>query len=97
MTFPTSMTLFGKQWRVEHKKLTDVNGYNHANDLLIELDTEQCLERRKETMIHEMIHSIEKDTEMEFTEKQVARLATGFFAFMRENPKIVAWIMAKDR
>lgn len=95
MPFPKEVTLLGKRWKVIHKKLEGVNGYNHADNMEIELDTEQGKERRKESLLHEVIHAIEKDMEMEFTEKEVARLASGLFSFMRENPKIVAWMMEK--
>lgn len=98
MFIPKSFTLFGKQWTVVVRKLKGVCGYCHADKTLVEITPPpySSPDTVKETFIHEMIHGLEHDLSIDLEETEVARLAVGIFAFMRENPKIVAWLLEKD-
>lgn len=42
-------------------------------------------DRAWDTLIHESLHAINDLATLELTEEQIARIATAFFAFLRDN------------
>jgi len=51
-------------------------------------------ENRNKVLLHEIIHAIADENGIGLTETQTSVLATGLFAFLRDNPKIVTKIIA---
>lgn len=55
----------------------------------------QTWENEKDTVLHEVVHSIEERLQLKLREKQVALLATGLLQVLRENPAFVRYLCAK--
>ena len=47
----------------------------------------------RETLLHEVIHACERAGLLDMDEHQVHVLARNLYAFMRDNPAAVAWLM----
>lgn len=64
------------------------NGYIRVNN-------NQREEEQKQTFLHELLHIIEETNNSipDLTEVQIEQLATGLYSFMRENKKLVEWIL----
>lgn len=49
----------------------------------------------RETLLHEVIHGIERATATDLSEEQVRAFSRGLYAVMRDNPKLVEWLMGE--
>jgi hypothetical protein len=47
----------------------------------------------RETLLHELLHVLEKATCTALEEEEVGRLSRGLFAVLRDNPELVRWLM----
>lgn len=47
---------------------------------------------KQETVLHEIVHGIEHEMQLELTEKQVGALSVGIWAFVQANPEQAQWI-----
>ena len=59
----------------------------------ISLDSKQNQQLMRDTMLHEIIHVIEKHLYLKLSERQVQTLAVCLVGVMRKNPKLVDWFM----
>jgi hypothetical protein len=51
------------------------------------------MEERRESVLHELLHALEKATATPLEEEQVCRFGRGLFAILRDNPALVRWLM----
>jgi hypothetical protein len=55
-------------------------------------DKESSLERKKETLLHEIIHGIDNFANLSLTERQVTVLANMLFEIDKDNKDVTDWI-----
>ena len=66
---------------------------SHVPDDEIYMSNQTSPMRRRETLLHEVIHTIDERFGVGLTEKAVASLSVGLFEFMRENRDVMRWMM----
>jgi hypothetical protein len=57
----------------------------------------QPLETEQDTVLHEVIHSVEETLDMGLTEDQVTKLATVLLAVVKDNPSFVRYLASKKK
>ena len=53
----------------------------------------QVLDQEIDTLSHELFHGIDDLTDIGLTEEQVVKLTTGWLAALRDNPKLVEYLL----
>ena len=67
---------------------------------LLKINSSATRETQRQALFHELVHA--SDTELSYdsagamSEDQVARVSRGLFEILRDNPAIVAWMLAED-
>jgi hypothetical protein len=77
----------------EHVFLRDCHGYADGDRGAIVLNQNTSLEKRRDTVLHEVLHFLERALRTELEEEQLGRMGRGLFAVLRDNPALVAWLM----
>ena len=91
---PTTVDIFGKPYRVEVKaEMSDYGECKH-DECLLEIGAHQCDTQKRDTLLHEIMHGIEHELNITVTEKAVRMMATGTLAVLRQNPALVAFLLA---
>lgn len=49
----------------------------------------------RDTCIHECVHCISYEMNLDLTERQVHALGSGLYAWMTENPRLMEWLLAQ--
>jgi hypothetical protein len=62
----------------------------------ISLSDSQDIQNQKDTIIHECAHAIAEAMGVDIPEQHILILGTGLYAWMRENPLLIKWIMQND-
>lgn len=78
---------------VYEKTKKDYIGIYIADDNLIALRKKMPLSKLKETLLHEIMHSFDENYLMKLGEERVNNLALYIYQFIKENPKIVRWLL----
>ena len=85
-----------------HKKLKDFPkdpdpgvGRYEEGMLDIYIAKGQVLDQAQDTLAHELFHLIDDLLEIGLSEEQVAKLTTGWLAALKDNPKLVEYILRK--
>lgn len=68
------------------------SGYNDHKKCRIYYDEGWSEGKKRETVLHEIIHEIDEQGYLELKEKQVHALSALLLAVARENPKVFEWI-----
>jgi hypothetical protein len=55
----------------------------------------QPLETEQDTLLHEVIHAIDSELNLNLSEKQVRGSATGLLAVLKDNPKFYSYLRRK--
>ena len=91
------MKLLGKKkyliFGVKHKLIYFNNshrqdvamGKSDCKDCVIRLCNDMPTEMQEQTLLHEVVHLIDMNLSLKFTEEQVNALATGLYSFIKEN------------
>lgn len=95
---PTVVNILGKPYTIAVVESLDDGASvgemsEHLQQILIAAG--QTFENERDTVLHEIVHSVEYRLLLKMREKQVAILATGLLQILRENPKLVAYLCAK--
>lgn len=95
MSLPASVRIMGKAWEVQEREMKDAHGktYPHAQLILIHPDLHQT--QRQDTLLHEIVHAIDHELDLDMTERQVRLLATGLLGVLIDNPKVRTWLFKK--
>ncbi len=92
------------QW---HKELGNFNAAGATNPelTLILVDPKNDKQVQRETLVHELLHAIWKQTDLRVSmpdddndsegEKIIQRLSPYLYAFIKENPEVVAWLQSQ--
>lgn len=86
--------IFGKTYLVRplakpSVHLQDIAGANYPKHGIIEYDSEQKADQLQDTLLHEMIHVLDYDMQLELSERQVHCLASGIICLMKDNPTLI--------
>ena len=63
------------------------HGYS-AREIKITIDEDVHLQQREETLLHEIIHAIDGDRDLELSEGQIGGVSAGVYQAMRDNKNI---------
>jgi len=89
---PDTFTLFSQQWTIrtaQQKELINDLGmcFPDSNEIL--LNANQSAESIKQTLLHELLHSIEMKQHLKMTERQIDCLSLGLIHLFSENPQML--------
>lgn len=92
---PDYVSVIGKKFQVIQVDKSDLDTLEDESDGECEY-AQQTIKIRmgrapdcvKDTLLHECIHAIEDSLNLELTENQVARLATGLIGLFNDNPAL---------
>lgn len=57
----------------------------------------QPLEQEQDTLLHEVVHGVERQMDLELDETAIRRLATGILAVIKDNPGFLTYLRQKAR
>lgn len=78
----------------EISRTEDLNGLIVYDDLTIYLEKNLPEEKRRETLLHEVIHGISEGAGIGLTEKAVQVLSRTLYSFFEENTAISSYLVA---
>lgn len=68
-------------------------GYVDFTHNQIVISSDACKARKHQTILHEVVHALGQEYDLEFNESQVERFSNGLYAFMMNNQKFVREVM----
>ena len=88
-----ALDVLGKRYRLEWIDRTEGDyGECYVDQCKIEVALYQCLDQRRDTLLHEAMHAVDHEMNTGLRETQIRRLATGMLALFRQNPALVAYL-----
>ena len=93
---PNSTYILGKHWTITyHKSAMALENHGECDEgkCCIFLAEETDIQSLKETLLHEIFHAMSKSLGLELKERQVLPLGCAWYAWVRENPEQIAWIL----
>lgn len=77
----------GENWELvrDKKLMSDASSYGKANFVRKQIIIDPTSNRTPITLLHEAIHVIGDNAELELKEQSVKRLSHGIYAFIRDN------------
>lgn len=104
MKRPTSVKIIGKVHEVRylptgHAELTDgtdafCGRIDHDKQVIL-VEDGQTLAAEQDTILHEIMHGVERAMDLEIPETAIRRLATGVMAVLADNRDLARYLMAK--
>lgn len=97
-----TLSLIGKRHRVAWVKGlhdgsgVEVYGLYHERPKLIEINDDQTHDDERETMLHEIMHALEAQMNASIPEAKLRQLAVGLYAALKDNPKLVAYLLEEE-
>ena len=95
MRIPREVKVGAYTWKVVYKKVIifeggECDGLCDSDNFIIYLSKTRCKNRQnlEETFLHECLHAIEKSINLDIGEDAVTRVATGLYAFLKDNKYI---------
>lgn len=89
---PETFTLFNQKWRIrtaEKFELIDDLGQCRPDQFELLLNTDQCEESLRHTLLHELVHAIEQKLDLQLTERQTDLIALGLIDMLSNNPNLL--------
>ena len=93
MKLPQALDLLGKRWTITQKKDTNNFGTCHHVRCVINISPTQSPENARDTLLHEVIHALEKEGLLKMNERQVTVLSSLLISALRQNPKLAAFLL----
>jgi hypothetical protein len=72
----------------------DIGDFDPAEQR-ITIRTGQKIETEQDTLLHEVLHAIDSELNLNTSEEQIAGLATGLLAVLKDNPKFYSYLRRK--
>lgn len=69
-------------------------GQHNPADLILTIDSKTSPQRQAATVLHEVIHAINAQSNLDLSEEQVDVLSHQWLSVMRDNPKLITDMMA---
>lgn len=89
-----AIRIIGKVYAVEEKDGDGDYGECFSDQCRIEVRATQCHQQQADTLLHEAFHAIDHELHCGMSEPQIRRMATGALALLRDNPDLVAFLVA---
>jgi len=89
---PETFTLFNQQWQIRTAakfELENDLGQCRPDQFEILVNTDQCEESLRHTLLHELVHCIEQKLHLELTERHVDLIALGLIDLLSNNPDLL--------
>ena len=77
-------------------KLNADSGECDFDKCLITQAKSECPQRRRNTLTHEITHAISDALGLDLKERQVHAFATGWLQVLRDNPKLVKYLLKEN-
>lgn len=97
---PKRLKVIGKRYAlriVEKVDDDDSDGESDPVEQNIRMRQEHGFENARDTALHEAIHAVDHQMNLELTEAQVRGLGTGVLALLRDNRAFARWLMANEK
>lgn len=94
------LRLFGKAYTVELQSESQLETKYQGR-----IDYQKCLitilaglasDASKETLLHEIVHALEHELQLNLSEQQVGALSVGLWAACQANPTEMRWVLGLD-
>lgn len=100
MKAPKTVRVNGKLWTIneipghfdEHEEF----GACIYHLLKIVIDESQNPQHKRDSIWHELLHSVERELDLKISEKQVRQIASMQLAIMRENPELMEFLLSEE-
>lgn len=69
-------------------------GFTNVKLNVIQFDPNTGVDALKETLLHELIHVVDFDAQLEMTERQVHACAAGIYSILKDNPLFAKWVIS---
>lgn len=89
---PPGIRILGKRWTVRHKRVKGDLGSCEIGHTRLNINPDQSDDSMRDTVLHEAIHGIEDEMGLRMSERQVAGMAVGILALLRDNPGLVRFL-----
>lgn len=93
---PVTVRVFGKiytvEWRAKALDEFDRAGDHHQAGLAIRIADGLAPDEERETLMHELTHSIERQLGINIAEKKVRQLSVGMYAVLKDNPRLRTYL-----
>lgn len=89
---PDTFELFAETWRIrtgDSRSMPDHLGLCLPDQREILLNPDQSEQSIQQTLVHELIHSIEQKLHLDLTENQVDLMALGLLDLFKNNPNML--------
>jgi hypothetical protein len=63
----------------------------------IKIEDGQTLESEQDTILHEVMHGIERAMDLEIPETVIHRMATGLIAVLKDNPAFIRYLSSNNK
>lgn len=96
MGMPKKVKFLGKQWSIERPKKLRKGKYGDCDpdSLRVRVSRNKAEGQQRDTLAHELTHSIDIDLSLGLSEKKIHRIATTWLALLRDNPALVKYLMS---
>lgn len=94
---PEALLISGHSYSVAltHEEMDGKMGHVRHDKQAIRIHPDQHPDALRDTLLHEAIHAIDYNGQLEMTERQVHVLATAVCDVLWTNPKFANWLLAK--
>lgn len=94
-----TLRIVGKRYKLQVvEKIDDEDSYGEHDysKQTMKVREDQGFEAARDSLLHEAVHGVDEQMDIDLKEHQVRKLATGMLALMRDNPWFVAWLMEDE-
>lgn len=89
---PKSVKILGKRYAIKVIKGGDVLGLSDNTRNVLSIRDGQNWQQLRDSLLHEIVHSIEYSAAIELEERQVHALGCCLYQLIAENPTLMRWI-----
>jgi hypothetical protein len=92
---PKTVRIFGRDFPISFENLVGVFGLCFPSEQHIKIQKGLTQVEEVDTVLHEVIHAIDYQMNLDMTELQVRGLATGLIGVFSDNPKFASYVAMK--
>lgn len=89
---PKSVKILGKKYKIVMLTGGEFLGLSDNTMSKISIKEQQDWQQKRDTMLHEIVHSIEYSAGIGLEERQVHALGCCLYQLISENPTLMRWI-----
>lgn len=92
----TDVRVVARTYKVSWQEHLGAQGETDHHLLTIKIETGKAKEQEQDTVFHEVLHAVDYTMQAKLSERQVATMATGLLAVLKENPSLVEYLLDKS-